>query len=501
MPLVLNSVQEELHADLENQLAETGMIRAIVLKARQMGVSTYTGARFYHRMRHSEGYRSLIMAHREDASKNLAQMVHRYHDLDADQPRAQFKSVDQLVIENDSGITISTAGAQATGAGRSFTFQLAHLSELGFWQNAADHMNAVLRAVPDVPGSEVIIESTANGASGPFYTIWQAAMQGVGRFKPLFYPWFMHTTYQLAPPSGWHPGEAVRELAERFDLSAAQLYWAETKNAEIAALDGEPVDTLAWRFVQEYPSTPEEAFRAGRTGGYIAPSVVAAARRRRNVFQPDMPLVFGCDFATGGGGSDAEYIGAEQERERGLEGGEEGDANFFIDRQGRSAGHRFADRFRDRNTISVANRLQARIDEHNPDRVFMDKGGGGASVYDILCQRGYARVLELVDFGRSARPIDQRRFRNKRAEMWGLMRDWLQDGDIPDDDLLESEITGPWVKQEDEMGMLLASKREIRQKLHLSPDGGDALATTFAAPVRKMGHGVGFSAGNLRGRR
>ena len=93
--------------------------------------------------------------------------------------------------------------------------------------------------------------------------------------------------------------------------------------------------------------------------------------------------------------------------------------------------------------------------------------------------------MELVDFGMRARAVDERRFRNKRAEMHSDFRDWLAEGgDVPDDDLLEAEITSVWVHSEDEQGLTLAPKRLIRSKLGLSPDGLDACVTTLAAPVR-----------------
>ena len=166
-------------------------------------------------------------------------------------------------------------------------------------------------------------------------------------------------------------------------------------------------------------------------------------------------------------------------------GSEDGDSNVFMSRRGRAMGRELYDRFKDRDSVSVANRLQAAIIRLQPDRVFMDKGGGGAAVYDTLADRGYGRVLELVDFGSSARASDQRKYRNRRAEMHGRFRDWLQDGDIPDDDLLEAEITSVWVAREDEQGLVLAAKREVRKKLKVSPDGLDAAVLTVAADVRK----------------
>ena len=484
---VLNSVQRKLNARLENQRAETGMVRALVLKARQMGVSTYVGGRFYHRMRHSPGYRGIIMAHRKDASENLSEMVERYHDNDPMPPDIDVDNTGEKVFGNGSGYSVMVAGTVKTGAGRGHTFQLAHLSELAFWSQAADHMNALLRAVPAVEGSEVIIESTANGAAGPFYTMAMAAQSGVGRFELHFYPWFDHDEYSMEPPRGWQPNDVIREMRDRFKLTDAQAYWAETENTDIAMTDGESVDDLAWRFQQEYPCTIEEAFRAGRKGGYISAQVTAAARQRKNPHQPDMPLIIGCDFACGGGGANSEQIlahqltGTAQDRH----GVEDGDSNCFISHRGRVKGAELYDRFKDRDTVSVANRLAAIIVRLQPDRVFMDRGGGGGGVYDLLSSRGMGHLLELVDFGAG---VDDPQYRNMRAKMHGEFREWLQDGDIPDDPLLESEITSAWVLRDDG-GLILAPKREIRQKLKVSPDGSDACVLCHAGPVWKNNHG------------
>ena len=483
-----NSVQRKLDADLDNLLHEHGRVRAIILKARQMGISTDVGARFYHGACYDEGSRTLIMTHRDDSTRALHAMVERYHENDPERPALRDGLRKQLAFDNDSSFTVQTAGAVSTGAGRGFTFRRAHLSELAFWQNPQDHLNAVLNAVSKGPGSEVIIESTANGTGGPFYEMAMAARQGKNEYTLLFYPWFDHDEYAADPPAGWSPPESVLEMAEMHALSPRQLYWAARENASLAAIDGteDPNTELCWRFKQEYPSTIDEAFRAARAGGYIAASVVAKARKRINAYQPDMPLIFGCDFATGGGAGDEEHLSAKRlsGRQADPEGSEDGDSNVFLDRRGRTMGRNLYDRFKDRNTLSVANRLQAAIDRLNPARVFMDRGGGGAAVYDILVTRGYGGVLELVDFGAAAKPVDDRKYRNKRSEMTGDLREWLQDGDIPDDDLLETEMTSEWVVSDDERGLTLASKRDVRRKLKISPDGADAAKCTFAAAVR-----------------
>ena len=486
MPFEFNSVQRKLHALLENQKAETGRVRAVILKARQMGVSTYVGARFYHRMRHDPGFRTIIMAHRDDSTLALAEMVDRYYENDPDPPQTKVNNTGQLIFENDSGVSVMVAGPVKTGAGRAFTFQLAHLSELAFWKQASDHMSALMRTIHKVDGTEIIMESTASGSTGAFYANAMAAQAGYGDFELLFFPWFDHEAYRREPPAGWRPNEAVRDMGERFGLSREQMFWAQEENTAMAIDDGESVDEICWRFQQEYPSTVGEAFRAGRKGGYIKSSVVEKARARVNPHQGDMPLIIGVDVATGGGGENAEYTSAEQltgtAADAHMQDAEGGDFNVFMSMRGRCMGREVHERFKDRSTVGVADRLQAVIIQHQPDRVFMDRGGGGASVFDILADRGFGRVIEIVDFGGKSTEL---KYRNKRAEMHGRFREWLQDGDIPDDPQLESEITSVWVLREDESGLLLSPKREVRRKLKTSPDGLDACVLCLAAEVRK----------------
>ena len=111
------------------------------------------------------------MTHRDDATHNLMAMQKRFHVNEPDPLEAVRNNDNEIIFSNDSGFTIGTAGAVSTGAGRSFTFQLALLSELAFWNKASDHLTAVLDAVPDAPGSEIIVESTAQGAAGVFHAL------------------------------------------------------------------------------------------------------------------------------------------------------------------------------------------------------------------------------------------------------------------------------------------------------------------------------------------
>jgi hypothetical protein len=79
-PLLLNRAQAYLHERLEDQRKATGKVRALVLKGRQQGISTYIGGRFYWRTTHGRGIRTFILTHEQDATDNLFTMVDRYHD-------------------------------------------------------------------------------------------------------------------------------------------------------------------------------------------------------------------------------------------------------------------------------------------------------------------------------------------------------------------------------------------------------------------------------------
>lgn len=464
----LNRVQRRVHADIEDQKRRIGMVRKIILKARQPGISTYVGARYYHRVSRNPGLRAFILTHHQDATDNLFEMVERYHQHNPHAPHTGAASAKELYFDQlDSGFAVGTAGTK--GLGRSFTFQMLHGSEVAFWPNASEHAGGVLQAVPNAPGSEIILESTANGLGGFFYNTCVAAQKGEGEFELIFIPWFEHDEYQSAPPQGWQAPSELVEYGALHGLSPEQAYWAYKKNADLAVADGEPTSKICWRFRQEYPATVEEAFRASREGAFISGDLVLRARRFTAPAQDHAPQLLGVDCATGGDG-------------------EGGDDNVFIDRQGRAAGRKVYERFNDKNTLSVASRLAAAIDRIQPDMTFIDAGGGGAQVYDILKGRGYEH-LTLVDFG--GKPLDDRKYFNKRAEMYGDCRDWLRDpggADIPDCDILDGELTGPQAKEDFHARVKLQKKVEVKKLIGRSPDGSDALVTTFAETVHKIDH-------------
>jgi hypothetical protein len=234
VPLALNRAQRYVHDRLEEQRARTGKVRALILKGRQQGVSTYVGARFYHRATHHRGQRVFILTHEEAATLNLFDIVDRYHEHCPAlvRPSTGAANARELRFDRlDSGYKVGTAGTKGTG--RSSTIQLFHGSEVAFWPNAESHAAGILQAIPDEPGTECILESTANGMGNFFHNAWQSAERGEGDFQAIFVPWFWQDEYRRRVPEGFARDEEEMMLAELYGLDDEQLVWRRNKIIEL----------------------------------------------------------------------------------------------------------------------------------------------------------------------------------------------------------------------------------------------------------------------------
>jgi len=126
---------------------------------------------------------------------------------------------------------------------------------------------------------------------------------------------------------------------------------------------------------------------------------------------------------------------------------------------------------------------------HNPDAVFVDATGIGWGVCDRLAQLGCSRAMG-VDFGAASDRTDMgeaaAKYGNKRAEMWGFLKEWLRFGCIPDDADLVADLGNVEYGYNAADALLLERKDDMRRRGLASPDDGDALALTFAQPVAKI---------------
>ncbi len=131
--------------------------------------------------------------------------------------------------------------------------------------------------------------------------------------------------------------------------------------------------------------------------------------------------------------------------------------------------------------MTLAAHVAAAIQNFHPDAVFIDAGCGGG-VIDRLRQLGFS-VTE-INFG--AAPLKAGQYANKRAEMWGEMRAWLQNGGaLPAMAELRADLCGVRYSFDPAGKLKLESKETLKERTGRSPDLADALALTFAMPVMK----------------
>jgi hypothetical protein len=197
----------------------------------------------------------------------------------------------------------------------------------------------------------------------------------------------------------------------------------------------------------QFPSEGDDQF--------IAPALVDEAMRRPTWKDPDAPIVLGVDPARSGL-----------------------DSTVIAVRQGRDL--LSLHRHRGMDTMAVVGLVIEAIERYRPALTVIDEGGLGYGILDRLVEQRYK--VRGVNFGwRSSRPV---MWGNKRAEIWGAMRDWLRTASLREDRQLKNDLTGPKVKPDSSGAIFLESKEQMKRRGLASPDAADAIAVTFAFPIR-----------------
>lgn len=329
-----------------------------------------------------------------------------------------------------------------------------HNSECAYWPNAEEHAAGVMEAVSNEHGTEIILESTANGIGNFFHQTWQAAKTGTSEYQAIFVPWYWQDEYR-AFNEGFVCDEEEQSLLDFYShdgLTLNHLAWRRMK-----LNSSSDIDAAKERFYAEYPMSAEEAFRNPIDNVFINAKYVM--RARKNDIDSESQLIIGVDPAI----SDK-------------------DKTAIIRRRGRKA---YAlETFRNHNTMEIAGRVAQIIRHEKPSKVYIDCIGIGAGIVDRLQEMGLSMV-EGINVGRTAN--NKERFANLRAELWSEMRDWLYQNDmpvqIPDDDELHGALCSLGFKYRSNEQLLIESKDDIRARGMPSPDEADALSLTMFSNV------------------
>ena len=281
----------------------------VVLKARQVGITTYVAARLFVQTTTKRGTLSLQVAHDREAAEDIFRIVHRFwanlsEGWRKGALRTSRHNSRQLVFpELDSEYCVASA---EENAGRGRTIQNLHCSEVSRWGRKGDEALASLRAAV-VPGGEIVLESTPNGAGGLFYEEWQRA-DDTGYTKH-FFPWWFEEAYVIETGTLFPP---PTEEEKAMNLSDEQIAWRRKQWASLRGLAA-----------QEYAEDPVSCFRASgecvfdqdavdkALHGSVAPLEVRD-NQRLTIWMPAQPgreYVIGVDPA--GGGVEGDYSCAE----------------------------------------------------------------------------------------------------------------------------------------------------------------------------------------------
>lgn len=453
-PFTLNKAQRYIHQKLEKQLRETGKVRAIILKGRQQGCSTYIGGRLYHKVTHSFGSQAFILTHALEATNNLFKMAKRFYENTPTlvRPAVATSNAKELVFGTlDSGYKLGTA--ENKNVGRSSTIQLAHFSEVAFWNNAADHAVGIMQAIPNANGTEVIMESTANGVGNYFHQQWQKAESNETEFQAIFIPWYWQDEYSRYAGGDFQTTPEEEQLKVFYNLTNEQIAWRRNKVAELSVngMDGSKA------FKQEYPNNPEEAFQLTGEDSYI-PSDLVMKARKCHISDAVGPLILGVDPARFGD-----------------------DRSAIIRRKGRIAYGLEA--YTKKDTMELAGMVHSIILREQPAMVCVDSAGLGGGVVDRLVELGHGGIIFAINAGSS--PLDSIKYSNKRAEMWGVLLEWLKNEPctIPDDDALHADLCGIRYRFNSNNQLIMEQKADMKKRGVRSSDLADALCLTLALPA------------------
>lgn len=254
---VLNHAQYRIVDEVNRALNEKRRCRFVVLKARQIGVSTiveglmFTLAMILNRMG------GLVISHEADSAGWLLKMTNHYWET------WRFKSLYDIrhnsvrhMSWDNNGSSIRIATAKNVGAGRSTTIQFLHGSEVAFWDDAPTLMTGLAQSIPMSSPSIIALESTANGIGGYFYEQWNAAVDGETEFTPLFFPWHEHPEYTAAHVQQGETLGALNDeerILHAIGIDDSRLAWRRWAIKNLCGND-------LMKFRQEYPTVPEEAF-------------------------------------------------------------------------------------------------------------------------------------------------------------------------------------------------------------------------------------------------
>ena len=268
----LNEEQSKMLAHIEFCLDNELPIRMIVLKARQIGATTFFSALGFWFTAMNRNITYGIVAHLLKSAESIFQKCKVYYNNIPKelQPATTQMSSEGITFDRKNGMGINSKIQFATvseGVFRGQTLSFLHLTECAFWEgNVQAIENSLAPTVSINPKTIIVRESTANGYNF-FKDDWDRAVNGKSEYTPFFFGWQDHSEYSLPVPKGFELTDKEKVLKKKFKVNEEQLAWRRYQ------IDNNYGGNETW-FAQENPMTPEEAFVAAGGGVFDSETIV-----------------------------------------------------------------------------------------------------------------------------------------------------------------------------------------------------------------------------------
>lgn len=325
-PLAFNFAQRYVWAKLWELVRQERLVRAVIPKARQLGMTTAFLGHKVHIANTVEGREMYVLMHDLKPALTAFRRMKAMHEKAAKDggrqgipennlPRATIVGEQKgRLLEFDTESSILVESVKKQGVGRSETLHHVHATELPSWDDAESIMDGIEESVPETYGfeSSIILESTSEGVGDWWYWTVQAAKRGEGGYALIFLPWWLEVAYGINDPrpwdlkpgrQHWKPGcgiplaDCLREPLTDGEEALAKRIMREAPGYGITYLTPDMVvQKLLWRrrkeqkrgaakFKQEYPATVEESFQGTGKPVFTSDNVIFHKERTVNDVQ------------------------------------------------------------------------------------------------------------------------------------------------------------------------------------------------------------------------
>ena len=256
-----NQFQMQFFDYCQKQFKKKLPIRLVLLKSRQLGLSTAVEAFFFYLLVHFPNTSALIVAHKREDARNIFRMMRRYYAHLSKDMRIPLvggrPNKDNLEFSEPHSSTCSVFTAGGEEIGRSWSIQFAHLSEMAYYESQESVMTSINQAVAKSSStwfSASIVESTANGLN-LFHHYWQLAQDPDSIWHPMFFTWKddLNCAIEIGQGEDFTLDKEEIDYQREHSLTLEQMKWAREMRRDQCH--------NSWaKFNQEYPVTPGLAF-------------------------------------------------------------------------------------------------------------------------------------------------------------------------------------------------------------------------------------------------